>query len=177
MPHRSSTCPIPQRGLQERCPSPRVCVPGSTRSLGRHLKTDARTGEGRWVPICREGRHNNNPTGATRSSTLPSVLATSAAVRRVKAGRAGTIGSSTVSHPQKGQPGALWQGKPGRDKDHTLACPQRCPRRRSVAPTSDRPRGGWLQRSRQGEGREPLGRLTSPTCAARSFARPQDLAH
>lgn len=93
--------------------------------------------------------------------------------RRARAGRAGTLGSGTAAHPQKERPGTPGRGKPGGPGQG----PQRCPRRRSVALASDRPQGGRLQRSRRGEGKEPLSRLTPPTCAARSFARPQDLAH
>lgn len=73
----------------QRCPNPRDSVPGSTRSLGHHLRqtlVPPKESKGKWMPICRAGRHRNNPTGATHSSTLPSVLATSAAARRVRAG-------------------------------------------------------------------------------------------
>lgn len=67
----------------------------------------------------------------------------------------------------------------GCDKDHALACPQRCPRCRAVALASEPPsRGedGWG--GADGErGGSRSARLTPPPCAARSLARPQDLAH
>lgn len=115
-PYRSSTCPIPQRGFQERCSDaqdpepPSLAAHTALAAISRQMLMPPKEGEHRWVPICRD---ENNPAGATWSSTLPLVPATSTAARRAKAGRAGTLGSSTASRPQKGWPGAPWQGKLG----------------------------------------------------------------
>lgn len=101
--HGGTTCPIPQQ-----CSDAQSCVPGSRRSLGHRLQTDIvppKEDKGRWVPICREGRHENNPAGDVQSSTLPSMLSPGGQ----RQGRQGPVALQLLHTHRKGGP-ASWVG-------------------------------------------------------------------
>lgn len=129
--HPNSTCPIPQRRPSEP-PSP--AAHAALAAISRRMRVPPREGAGRWVPTHREERHEHDPAGRGQGEQGPSSPAPVHACRR-------------GAHEPHGKPSrsgcgqtTLWLGQS------------------SVSGTI------WWhlcpQRSKQGEGRELLGRLT-----------------
>lgn len=157
----------------QRCPSPRAPIPGSTRSLGHHLKRDARATLG-------GRRQRGGPCTGSVDTRITLLGLRGPFVTSHQEGKGRASGDPWLQHRFTPTAGAA--RSPGaRQARQAVTRTTRQLVHRGVpgAPVGchSRPQGGRPRRSRRGEGREPLGRLTPPTCAARSVARPQDLAH